>query len=555
MIRLAAIVAAGLLGNAVLAAQVTPYALKMETQPGVVIVTFTTEDGEARVYLPDDLSPGENFSGTVEATHNFVIEFGDGSVEARRGAFRFTVPQVASDEFVPLILRNLRGRELARASISLTTEKEPGREGFRVPELVQAGRFFPIFGPFDGDTDSTTLSIDGRAVPVLAESRHKAVARVPDAIIGAVGYRIAKKGVEKQGEIRSLAIAASEPAAARAGGSPIFDLSIRGLAGLKEDVPLRVAQNYFYLAPSAVAADGTFTVSRAFDGIAPGTKSITATLVIPQTPAEEVAVILRTPQRSRTVSLPAQHAEAMTHLDFDAMPLLEGFITDYDLGSDAAYTMLALNESRALTLLFRSMPKSGPNIERLVLAWFLDHYDFVFGSANSTEGHEAAVRLLDGPVRAGTVTTDLALYVLGLTGSENDFPLLEKYFNTNSRLSGTKGTNDAAEAALARLGSRKHLEMIRAELEPPLSKNPPLPEGVKLGQALDKAGYTGSEDLLPEVCSHLTDPFVLEIDIGMDPAQHAMTAMSAIVEKRNPRRGPTGSLPDWLDFCQFSVPR
>ena len=209
--------------------------------------------------------------------------------------------------------------------------------------------------------------------------------------------------------------------------------------------------------------------------------------------------------------------------------------------------MLALDESRALALLFASMPASGLNIERLGMTWFLDHYDFAHGSPNAADAHAAAVRLLDGSATSSTVTTDLAIYMVGLTGSEKDFPLLEKYYEYNSRASAIKGTHDASEAALTRLGSRRHLEIIRAELAPPLSANPTLPEGVKLGQSLDKAGYSGSPELVHEVCSHITDPFVLEIDIGMDPGQHALTALSAIVDKTNPRaRSAKRTLAEWV---------
>ena len=101
--------------------------LKLETQSGVVIVTFTTENGQARVYLPDDLAPGEPFAGTVEATRNFVLEFAGQSTQARFESFFWMVPEVHAGEFVPLILRSLKGEELARAAIRVTAKSAPGR--------------------------------------------------------------------------------------------------------------------------------------------------------------------------------------------------------------------------------------------------------------------------------------------------------------------------------------------------------------------------------------------------------------------------------------------
>jgi hypothetical protein len=46
---------------------VTPYGLKVSTLPGLLVVTFQTQQGSVRAYLPDQLFPGERFSGTVEA--------------------------------------------------------------------------------------------------------------------------------------------------------------------------------------------------------------------------------------------------------------------------------------------------------------------------------------------------------------------------------------------------------------------------------------------------------------------------------------------------------
>jgi hypothetical protein len=552
MTKLAAILALGLWGNVALFSQVTPYELKIETQAGVIAVSFSTESGQARVYLPDDVAPGETFSGTVEATRDFVLEFAGQTAKASADSFQWTVPQVQNGEFVPLILRSVRGQELARASIRVTAQTTPPPTGFHVPRFVQAGSFFPIPGSFDGNLKSTSLVIDGHATRVFAESPRKAIVRAPATVLGSVDYRLTAKGVETQGRIRSLAIELTGPISnQREGAPPAFDLTVKGLAGLEDDVPLRIAGNYFYLRPDAVPPEGVFRATRAFDGVPPGATSIPVSLIIPQTPKEEVGVILRTPQRDPKRNLAEQHAEALRRLDFDSIPPIAQFLTDFDLGSDAAYAMLTLDETRALTLLFDSMPASGPNIERLGMTWFLDHYDFAHGSRNAEAAHAAAVRLLESGAKSSTVTTDLALYLVGLTGSEKDLPLLTRYYEYNSRVSGLKGTHDASEAALTRLGSNKQLEDIRAELSPALRADATLPEGVKLVQALDKAGYSGRRELVPEVCLHIADPIVLEIDIGTNPGQHALAALSAIVDGTNPRAATAKrTLAEWMSYCR-----
>jgi len=69
----------------VAAAQVTPYTLTVETGPGLIAVTFTLQGNQARVYLPDDVAPGEKFSGVLEGQPNYVVELaGQEALEHRR---------------------------------------------------------------------------------------------------------------------------------------------------------------------------------------------------------------------------------------------------------------------------------------------------------------------------------------------------------------------------------------------------------------------------------------------------------------------------------------
>jgi len=551
-----------LAGSQLFAQRLTSYEVKVETQPGVVVVTFSVESGQARVYLPDDLAPAEPFSGSIEANQGYLLEFCGETEETRSGAIHGTVPAVASGEFLPLVLKTLKGQELARASIRITSKAgASNRAGaFRVPKFVRAGNPFPILGPFDGDSRSTSVFIADKRAPVLAESTRKAVVKAPGdgGIVGLAPYRMIKNGVDKTGDLRNLAIEINPSTAARRDNDPpVWNLSVKGLAGIEDDVPLRVAQNYFYLRPDLIPPSGTFVATRVFDGVNPAEPSAAAHLIIPQSPEEEVAVILRTPRRESNTRDPGrEHAQALRRLNFDTIPLLANFLTDFDLGSDAAYAMLDLDENRALALLFATMPQSGQNIERLTLTWFLDRYDFVHGSRNTSEAHAAAVRLLDHSATTATVIVELALYAVGLTGSDQDFPLLEKFYGSQNRWEGLKGTHDASEAALTRLGSRKHLEVIRAELAPPLPGNATLPQGLLLVQSLEKAGYAGNQDLVPEVCAHIGDPIVLEIDISTNPSQHAMSALSAIVDKANPRStAGRRTLDDWRAYCQAPAAR
>ncbi len=107
------------------AAQVTPYTLKVETGPGLIAVTFTLQGNQARVYLPDDVAPGEKFSGALEGQPNYVVELAGQEALVRAGAFHWIMPAQQPGDFLPLILRDRRGRELARASIPIVAGQRP----------------------------------------------------------------------------------------------------------------------------------------------------------------------------------------------------------------------------------------------------------------------------------------------------------------------------------------------------------------------------------------------------------------------------------------------
>src|SRR6266700_295777 len=77
------------------AAQVTPYGLKVETGPGLVVITFSTAQNQARAYFPDDVAPGEGFSGALEGQPNYVLEFAGQRARVRDGVFHWTMPGVA----------------------------------------------------------------------------------------------------------------------------------------------------------------------------------------------------------------------------------------------------------------------------------------------------------------------------------------------------------------------------------------------------------------------------------------------------------------------------
>ena len=524
-------------------AQSTPYELKVETGAGLVAFTFKTGSAQARAYFPDDLAPGEAFSASLEGPGNYSFEFNGQAVKANQGLVRWTVPsernQSAKDQgekgqnSYPLILKDAKGAEVGRASLIGKKPAAPRTldQQFRLPQFIQAGAPAPALGPFDGDANSTQILVGGKPATVVAESRRKAIILCPE-VLGPVAYSIAKGAKKQDGETRALNLDVT------ASG-----ITVAGLVGLRKDIPFSRGSEYFFLRAANVNSQGVYTSSRNHN-------EEPLRLVFPQTPADDVALILYGPR--------GEHAPQLRALDFDPVPELAAFLNDPDLGGDAGYALLAIDEKRGLPVLFRSMPDTGPNIQRIGMSWFLQHYAAADTAAmiaiDTAVAHQAALRVLNRPQASRTDAQELALYTLGFTGDKTDFPLLEKNYAYRNGWPGLKRVQDASEAALARLGSREHAANIRAELELPLASASAMPspgDAIRAGQSLQKAGFAGLPEFLPAICPHLNDPAVTDIDVTWDPKLSAMSALNAIANHTTPLATPVKkTVGEWQDYCR-----
>ncbi len=259
-----------------------------------------------------------------------------------------------------------------------------------------------------------------------------------------------------------------------------------------------------------------------------------------------VRAILQVPMRGPMLEIARSRGAALSALPFDALPITHEFITDDALGSDATLAMLGADEPRALSMIFESIPESGPNIQRIAFTWFLDRYTMLERAATA-EARTAALRTLD-PVQS-TANAEVALYILGLTGSSADLGVLEFHL-TNVR-TGSRGMRNASHAALLRLGSQPHIALMRDELTRPLAPRATFQQGMALALALQKAGFSGRPELVPAVCAHIQDAPLREIDINVDTGRSAGLALNAIVDHVSVAHLSSGmrTQAEWADYC------
>jgi hypothetical protein len=270
---------------------------------------------------------------------------------------------------------------------------------------------------------------------------------------------------------------------------------------------------------------------------------------------EAVKTILRSSRHNETSASEQkdvwqQHADDLRPLMADPFPVLSELLTDYDYGYRAAETMLRIDRARALPLILKAASSASRDVQNIGFNEFVSVY---FASPvapiYAPEAHAAAIAVLENQDSPAD-TLESALYVMGLTGNERDFPLLEHaYAQNNGESFWSAKLHAASEAALARLGSPGHIERIRDDIKRTVPAHLDLKAGQAIENSLHEAAFVGTKEFVPLVCSHLGDPAASDgEDSFVLPAQTAGAALSAIVDRTSPF-DVIGRGQEWKSSC------
>lgn len=135
-----------------------------------------------------------------------------------------------------------------------------------------------------------------------------------------------------------------------------------------------------------------------------------------------------------------------------------------------------------------------------------------------------------------------AVFALGLIGSAEDIPLLERWFTQWD-------LEVPARAALARLGSADYIAQIKTALGAPL----PTPftefDALKIANAIQSARFSERQELIPSLCRHLHTPASPNPTSSspLPPAMHSKRFRHSSVIERQLRRSQrcAGRLAPW----------
>jgi hypothetical protein len=285
---------------------------------GLKIVTFSVNPGKIKVYLPDDMAPGDTISGTLETEpkgstaeeraknqellDHFMLELEGTKSDVKQPSFVWVPP--AAPENAPARYRIKVSDNASSYDYVLETDAGPKTRGgewvggsrqthtdFLWLPLGQQGRPSEIYGPFDGRFGTTLLKVGGELVRLLAESPRKAIFQSPADVVGPTQITLKEGNSDRTGDYRNVSVRLSAPKTNLLKGErTTLQVEVSGLQGIKEPVPLTLdsmgvitMEGGMYqplmIQPSQVGADGRFITTRGITGVQTGAWTATATIV------------------------------------------------------------------------------------------------------------------------------------------------------------------------------------------------------------------------------------------------------------------------------------
>ncbi len=199
---------------------------------GLQKLTMHTNRGDIIVRLPNDLRASDTISGTVVAEpkgktdqqkqknaselNGMVVDAGNAKLGSA-GPFRWIIPIAAGK--VVFRLLDARGKVIGTSQVDIRplAANTPPRNlpvmptDFALPTVAQAGKPMVILGNFDGDSQTTSVNVDGHPCPILAESfRQTIVDNVADKP-GPMQVTLQENGVESSAVVHNLTLSLDSP--------------------------------------------------------------------------------------------------------------------------------------------------------------------------------------------------------------------------------------------------------------------------------------------------------------------------------------------------------
>ncbi|MFZ1306302.1 MAG: hypothetical protein WAR80_10695, partial [Ferruginibacter sp.] len=193
------------------------FAQTVSSQKGLTTTVFNLPAGTIKVYLPDDIRPGDMISGSVLAApfgkntkqtaknlaelKKFAVEFNGQKIQVAnvKTPVQYNI-NASSAAQLPLILIDETGNTAAQLNIPCATNNQtqtPNGIDCKIPTHAITAAPLRIKGSFDGNSSNTNCTIGDQPATILAESPRQCIIQFPDNSNGMQNVQIQENGQQK----------------------------------------------------------------------------------------------------------------------------------------------------------------------------------------------------------------------------------------------------------------------------------------------------------------------------------------------------------------------
>ena len=293
------------------------WAQTISSQKGLTTAVFSTRHGNVKIYLPDDIRPGDVISGTVVAEpngnnarqteknlaelvkHSVNVDGNKCIISEKPETFKWLV-QLDGQLTAPVELLNagaVKVAELKYQSIRPAIGTDPVNYGCVIPSHALTAAPCKIGGNFDGDASNTKCSLNNQPMQILAESPRQCQVQYPQNAGGSHAMQVSENGKEKcTRQISGVdMLVTTGDLNLRKGQNTYIDVKLTGLQNLPDKAVLTITNitpnvvtmtngnlQVIPVWPTADSAQGTFSVHCPAVSITTGNFSVNINLDVPQ---------------------------------------------------------------------------------------------------------------------------------------------------------------------------------------------------------------------------------------------------------------------------------
>ena len=339
------------------------YAQTISSQKGLTTAVFNLPAGTIKVYLPDDIRPGETISGTISAEplgrntkqleknltelkkHTVSFNGENFSVNNTNTPFR-TVINVSKPESGRLQLMNdVKTIEGEVVDVRIPNiSRAAGPVVCAIPAHALCAAPLRITGPFDGDASNTKCSLNNTSLEILAESPGQCIVSFPADAKGTQNLNIQEKNAQpcsKNISAVNMDVTAGKLNLLR-GERTYIDVQITGLQGLTglalldvnnittDIVSMQPANNLIIpLNPDSVGS-GDFNRHFNLQSISNGAFTVNVNLNLPDAVKDVYTDIPKTDADNKTDKVPCKDLEEKVKAAGEALEKLKTELAGID---------------------------------------------------------------------------------------------------------------------------------------------------------------------------------------------------------------------------------